>query len=279
MRRIFRVIAKRRLTRALYLQKLDYPSSNLGRSAVVFSPHFDDETLGCGGTILKKRQAGARVDVVFMTDGSKSHRRLMPEKELSQIRTKEGIAACQALGVADSHVHLLQFEETKLAERAGQAEERVAGLLQQLKPDEVFMPSRLEPVLWSEDHQATTRVVQTALKRSGCKAVVYEYPIWLWYGWPWTETGKGPVQPGSKRIGMSPGNRPPILQAFRCACYIGDVLAEKRHALSQHKSQMTQLMPDTRWKTLADVANGAFLSCFFQDYEFFHLHDSNMKPK
>jgi LmbE family N-acetylglucosaminyl deacetylase len=40
---------------------------------VVFSPHPDDETLGCGSTIIKKKRLGADVTIVFMTDGSKSH--------------------------------------------------------------------------------------------------------------------------------------------------------------------------------------------------------------
>src|SRR5687768_6580034 len=39
----------------------------LGRSAMVFAPHPDDETLGCGGTILQKRRAGASMRIVFMT--------------------------------------------------------------------------------------------------------------------------------------------------------------------------------------------------------------------
>ena len=42
-----------------------WSAEELRRSAVVFSPHFDDETLGCGGTILQKRRAGAAVSLVF----------------------------------------------------------------------------------------------------------------------------------------------------------------------------------------------------------------------
>jgi hypothetical protein len=46
----------------------------------------------------------------------------------------------------------------------------------------------------------------------------------------------------------------------------------KRTALAQHKSQMTQLIPNSNWLTLADVSNGEFLACFFQDYEFFRQY-------
>ena len=36
---------------------------------VVLSPHMDDETLGCGGTIARHAEAGAHVTVIFLTDG------------------------------------------------------------------------------------------------------------------------------------------------------------------------------------------------------------------
>lgn len=39
------------------------------RSAIVFSPHQDDETLGCGGMIALRRAQNIPVSVVFLTDG------------------------------------------------------------------------------------------------------------------------------------------------------------------------------------------------------------------
>jgi LmbE family N-acetylglucosaminyl deacetylase len=39
------------------------------KSALIFSPHQDDETLGCGGAIALKRQMGVPVKVIFLTDG------------------------------------------------------------------------------------------------------------------------------------------------------------------------------------------------------------------
>ena len=34
---------------------------------LVLSPHPDDETLGCGGTILKYKKKGWKVDIIFFT--------------------------------------------------------------------------------------------------------------------------------------------------------------------------------------------------------------------
>ncbi|MEO1183999.1 MAG: PIG-L family deacetylase, partial [Cyanobacteria bacterium J06636_27] len=38
------------------------------KSALVFSPHQDDETIGCGGMIALKRSQAIPVKVVFLTD-------------------------------------------------------------------------------------------------------------------------------------------------------------------------------------------------------------------
>jgi len=41
-------------------------------SVMVLAPHMDDEVVGCGGTIRRHVLAGARVTVVFLTDGRSS---------------------------------------------------------------------------------------------------------------------------------------------------------------------------------------------------------------
>ena len=51
----------------------------LARPAVVLAPHPDDETLGCGGTLIRKARAGAPLKVVLMTDGARSGRGLIDE--------------------------------------------------------------------------------------------------------------------------------------------------------------------------------------------------------
>src|SRR5947209_4236656 len=107
----------------------------LARSAVVFAPHPDDETLGCGGTILKKRGLGAEVHVVFMTDGAQSHASLMAPAEMRALRAREGVAAAAALGVDEAHVHLLDFPDSRLAEHRALATERVGALLRQVRPE------------------------------------------------------------------------------------------------------------------------------------------------
>jgi LmbE family N-acetylglucosaminyl deacetylase len=244
------------------------------RPALLFSPHPDDETLGCGGTIIKKTAAGAPVAVVFMTDGRSSHGHLMPGPELSAVRAREGLAAACALGVDESDVHFLGLEDGRLAARQIEAQAAVMDLLQQYRPQEVYLPYSAEP---PADHRATGKIVRAALKAAGQNAALYGYPIWFWYHWPWVNwrqpAAREMRQVARNTLNTRFGRR--LLSDFRRLVYVGDVLDRKRQALEQHRSQMEQLLPDPRWLTLADVAGGDFLACFFQEYEIFSEEKSN----
>ena len=72
--------------RLLHSRLKEYEARDLVRPALVFAPHQDDETLGCGGTILKKRAAGAEVGLVFLADGGTSHEKLMVPQEMATLR-------------------------------------------------------------------------------------------------------------------------------------------------------------------------------------------------
>jgi LmbE family N-acetylglucosaminyl deacetylase len=39
------------------------------RRVLVLAPHFDDEVLGCGGTLVQLARRGAAVRVLFLSDG------------------------------------------------------------------------------------------------------------------------------------------------------------------------------------------------------------------
>src|SRR5262245_42487805 len=98
----------RRFLRAVMAARLkEWRADDLGRSAVVFAPHQDDEVLGCGGTVVRKLRAGADVTVVFMTDGSAAHGDLIAPDELTRIRAGEARAACDLLGVPADRVLFL----------------------------------------------------------------------------------------------------------------------------------------------------------------------------
>lgn len=262
---------KRAQLSRIYAASSSITSEQLKRRTLVISPHFDDETLGCGGLIIKKKRAGADVKILFMTDGGRSHQHLMPPEQLKTIRANEGVAAARTMGLDEDDVFRLGLDETRLNEHADEAIERINAILHDVEPEEVYLPYSREPLLWSSDHRMTTQIAYRALSTYKLPVIVYEYPIWSWYSLPWID----PMQDGWRTriiiarntLGTWLGLR--LISDLRWTLDIRDVLSEKRSALEQHRSQMEPLIPDVGWATLEGVSGGQFLARFFEDREFF----------
>jgi LmbE family N-acetylglucosaminyl deacetylase len=241
--------------------------NDLGRSSIIFSPHQDDEILGCGGTIIRKKRMGVDVKIVFMADGRSSHSHLISEVELKGIRAREALEASKLLGLKKRDVMFLEFQEGKLRQYHDAAISKVEEILLKHQPQEIFIPYNKES---HPDHFVTNRIVMSALKKYNRTVIIYEYPIWIWLQWPWSRLTfrrwelltflKNTL---STRVSLS------LLRDFKCSVYIGDLLKHKRIVLEQYQSQMTQLIPNSRWLTLNDISNGEFLECFFQEHEIF----------
>ncbi len=160
-----------------------FPALDLKTSAVVFAPHPDDEVLGCGGTIALKVLAGAPVQVVIMTDGRTSHANFIDADTLARMRREEALDASRALGLQPADYHFLEFADSRLRENAEPARERVAQILHQFAPQQVFVPHRHDRVA---DHVATFEIVEAAVRAYGKPVTLLEYPVWLWNTWPWS---------------------------------------------------------------------------------------------
>src|SRR6185436_21151558 len=68
------------------------------KRVLVISPHPDDESIGCGGTLRGHVLAGDRVEVVFLTSGEAGGHGKPPD-ETARIREQEAKAAGSILGV------------------------------------------------------------------------------------------------------------------------------------------------------------------------------------
>ncbi len=239
---------------------------DLESKATVFSPHPDDETLSCGGTIIKKKRRGAEVKIFFLTDGRASHSQFISANKLKSIRANEALAASRMLGLEENDVAFLEYKSRELSNNWNSAIHKVIEILRLQQPDEIFIPYRREMHL---DHLATNRIVVSALQMYKRKVTIYEYPIWLWNHLPWVRVPISTQKEIASALKHSLISGLSLLKDFRCSVYIGDVLQLKRAALDQYKSQMTRLIPDSRWQTLGDISNGEFLECFFQEHEIF----------
>jgi len=246
-------------------------AEDLDRSAMVFAPHPDDETLGCGGTIIKKTEQGATVHVVFITSGGQSHVQHMTPEEMIPIRQAEGLAACQALGLKGTGVHFLGLRDGYLAQQIDEGTEAVRRLLRHHRPEEVFVTCGKEP---SDDHCAANAIVRRAILLENQSTIVWEYPIWWWNQWPWLGLDRTAIRHPKRSIMAIWQGLPSIshLKDFAILVDVNAMLDQKRVALDLHKSQMTRLNGDEHWETLSDNADGRFLPLLFQPYEMFRRY-------
>ncbi len=150
---------------------------------IVFSPHQDDETLGCGGLIAMKRERGVRVAVVFLTDGAASEGIEIPvSRDLANIRRGEALSALKILGVPAADVYFLNKADGML-HRLNEGErqhavKQLTTILNHYQPGEVYVPHRRDS---HKDHQATYHLVMQAVTQAKLTVDVLQYHIWLFW--------------------------------------------------------------------------------------------------
>ena len=240
--------------------------ADLRLPALVVAPHPDDEALACGGTILRKTQLGARVRLLFMTDGSRSHPGLIEPDRLREIRRGEALAAAALMGVAANDVVFLDFDDAHLAAQRSAATERVREIIRATSPTQVFAPYARDI---NPDHVATNRIVHAALRGCRPRPRLYEYTVYLWGRWPWS--GKAGVSGRAYRLWIHalPGMIRCAAFAVRFRDFVGveSVLDRKRDALAAHRSQMSPIAPGA-W-TIPKVSGGELVQWHFCGSEFF----------
>lgn len=156
------------------------------KSAMVFSPHQDDETFGCGGMIALKRKQEIPVTVVFLTDGQGNGGLEVNSKEkIIEIRQQEAKAALKILGVEANRIHFFNQLDGSLQslndELKQKTIEQIIKLLEDCQPEEVYVPHRKDCHC---DHEATYALVQEAIAQSSIEVELLQYPIWMFWRAP-----------------------------------------------------------------------------------------------
>jgi len=196
--------------------------------ALIMAPHPDDESLGCGGTIVQLRQVGFPVHVLFVSDGTLSHPNSAsyPAARLRDLRETEAREALQMLGVAADACTFMRLPDRGVpsAGEPGFAEAVtvVVEWLNRLQPATLFMPWQRDP---HPDHRACWQIGQRAAQDARLQPRVLEYLIWLW------ELGSPNDLP-----------QPDTTQLWRVD--ITDVQPQRDRAIAAHRSQVTRLISD-----------------------------------
>ena len=145
---------------------------------LVLAPHPDDECIGCGGTLALHARRGDRVRVAFLTSAEVGLKHLKPEEAWS-IREAEARKACRLLKAAA--VDFLRLPDWFLGEHIASAAGRVLPLIEEWRPELIYLPHELE---WHPDHKATLPIVRSALgeysKQPGQRycPVLRTYEVW-----------------------------------------------------------------------------------------------------
>ena len=126
---------------------------------LVIAPHPDDELLGCGGTLLRRKNEGANLGWVIITKisentGWSKESVRERENEIEQVRKR--------LGIHPEHLFQLGFPTTKLDTLPmGELIAKVSEVFQIFQPEEVFIPHQGDV---HSDHRITFEAVSACTK-------------------------------------------------------------------------------------------------------------------
>jgi len=133
---------------------------------LVFAPHMDDESIGCGGALLMYGNIGCELSIVFMTNGKKDYL-----KDTSSVREDESLNAKNILRAKNITIFDLFDNSLQLTE---ELIERIYNQITYNKPDIIFAPHLND---LHHDHLVTGMAVTEALRRKGGGKIAY-YEIW-----------------------------------------------------------------------------------------------------
>jgi LmbE family N-acetylglucosaminyl deacetylase len=244
---------------AVVARGTDVTEASATRSCMVVAPHPDDETLGCGVTIMRKLDAGTPVRVVIATDGRRSsNSKVVSPEQLVEIRRAEVLEAARRLGLDRRDVVFLDFEDQRLEHQLPAMSERLTALIDDFGPDELLISSVLDR---HADHHAVGRAVRQLLSAGGLGCRVAEYPMGFWRTMPWRSRPRGVHRVAGSLVSGAATIARLRPELVRTEGY----LERKRHVLDAYASQLTNLTGEAGWWTL----DGPFLGQFLGGHEVF----------
>jgi LmbE family N-acetylglucosaminyl deacetylase len=129
----------------------------MAQTVLVVAPHPDDETLGCGGSLLRHRAVGDAVHWLIATEtdpsaGFTPERPVEREQEIQSVSARYAFTGVHRLGVASTRLDV---------EPLGDLVEGVMGVFQKVHPEVVYVPYRDDV---HSDHRVVFEAVQACCK-------------------------------------------------------------------------------------------------------------------
>jgi LmbE family N-acetylglucosaminyl deacetylase len=193
---------------------------------VILAPHPDDETLGCGGLLATAAAEGLQPRVVYLTDGSASHRKsaLWPSSRLAETRRGEALAALSVLGVEAGRTLFLNWPDSAPHRPGEDAYEstfcQLSTWLDGFDAKSLWAPRRGEAHC---DHAAATDLADDLAAHRPRRLRRLDYMVW-----GWADDGVA-----ARRLGE---------KVWRLPC--AELALRRRLALACHRTQTSDLIAD-----------------------------------
>ncbi len=108
-----------------------------GKTILLFTPHPDDDTFCCAGTLALLANNGNNIRIVIYTNDDKgSYDPEMTSERLARIRMHEEEEACRIIGIPKDHIQWLEYHDGML-EYANPRDlvEEVTGIIRRIRPE------------------------------------------------------------------------------------------------------------------------------------------------
>lgn len=139
---------------------------------LVLAPHPDDDVIGCGGLLKMLANDGAKIKVIYFSDGSFGTKDKSHDKSLISVREEETREASKIIGVGEGK--FLRLPDLHLRSSSDLAAQ-IRREIEFDKPDLILAPSfeDLHP-----DHLAVAEIFYLALKNFDDQINIWLYEVW-----------------------------------------------------------------------------------------------------
>ena len=127
---------------------------------MIFSPHPDDDIIGCGGTIAAHVRQGDQVTIVYLTSGEAGSLDI-GQNNLRMCREQEAQQAAQCLGV--HNLVFLRYPDGYL-DFSRELLKSLVSLVREKTPDTAYLPHQHES---PRDHRITHELCMEGIRRAG----------------------------------------------------------------------------------------------------------------